>query len=254
VLDQTEVDTVHKFQGRQKEVVILTTVLDETWRGRTGLPFVDDPQLINVAVSRAIKRFILVTNYDTLPTSRHIRDLVGYIRYHNPGEDVVDSSVVSVFDLLYRAYSEHLRPLAARLRRELKYPSEDIIWTVLNDIIAEQRYAHMAASTQVLLQSLLPDLSRLTPAQRSYVQNRASVDFLVYNQVTNQPLLSIEVDGFAFHENNPGQRARDALKDAILDAHQMPLLRLPTTGSRELQQIRRALDDAEAHWARMSTQ
>jgi AAA domain/Protein of unknown function (DUF2726) len=253
VLDQSEADTVHKFQGRQKQVVILTTVLDETWRGRTGLPFVDDPQMINVAVSRAIKRFILVTNNDMLPTSRHIRDLVGYIRYHNPGEDVADSMVVSVFDLLYRAYSQRLRPLAARLRKELKYPSEDIIWTVLHDIIAEQRYAHMTASSQVLLRNLLPDLGRLTPVQRAYIQHRASVDFVVYNQITNQPLLAIEVDGFAFHENSPNQRARDALKNEILDAHQMPLLRLPTTGSREHQQIRQALDNAEAHWARLST-
>ena len=104
----------------------------------------------------------------------------------------------------------------------------------------------------MLLQNLLPDLGRLTPAQRAYVQHRASVDFVVYNRVTNQPLLAIEVDGFAFHENNPDQRARDALKNEILDAHQMPLLRLPTTGSRERQQIRRALDDAEAHWALLS--
>jgi superfamily I DNA and/or RNA helicase len=125
VLDQAKADTVHKFQGRQKQVVVLTTVLDETWRGRTRLPFVDDPQMINVAVSRAIQRFILVTNYDMLPTSRHIRDLVGYIRYHNPGEDVADSTVVSVFDLLYRGYSQRLRPLAARLRKELKYPSDE---------------------------------------------------------------------------------------------------------------------------------
>ena len=209
--------------------------------------------MINVAVSRAIQRFILVTNYDMLSTSRHIWDLVGYIRYHNPGEDVVDSTVVSVFDLLYRAYSQRLRPLAARLRKELKYPSEDIIWTVLYDIIAEQRYAHMTASPQVLLRNLLPDLDRLTPAQRAYIQHRASVDFVVYNRVTNQPLLAIEVDGFAFHENNPDQRARDALKDEILDAYQMPLLRLPTTGSREQQQIRQELDKAEAHWARLST-
>ena len=252
VLDQTEADTVHRFQGRQKQVVILSTVLDETWRGRTGLPFVDDPQLINVAVSRAIQRFILVTNYDMLLTSRHIRDLVGYIRYHNPGEEVTDSTIVSVFDLLYRAYSQRLRPLAARLRKELKYPSEDIIWTVLHDIIAEQRYAHMTVGSQVLLRNLLPNLGSLTPAQRAYIQHRASVDFVVYNRVTNQPLLAIEVDGFAFHENNPDQRARDALKNEILAAHQMPLLRLPTTGSREHQQIRRALDNAEAHWARLS--
>ncbi|WP_312864466.1 AAA domain-containing protein [Saccharopolyspora phatthalungensis] len=251
-LDQIEAHTIHKFQGRQKKVVILTTVLDETWRGKTGLRFVDDPQMINVAVSRAVQRFILVTNYDMLPTSRHIRDLVGYIRYHNPGEEVADSAVISIFDLLYTAYSERLRPLAARLKKELKYPSEDIIWTVLHDILAEQQYAHLTVSCQILLRNLLSDLSRLTPEQLAYVRNRASVDFVVYNRVTNQPLLAIEVDGFAFHENNPAQLKRDLVKNEILRAYQMPLLRLPTTGSREAQRIREALDHAEAHWARLS--
>ena len=253
LLDQAEIDTVHKFQGRQKQVVILTTVLDETWRGRTGHAFVDDPQLINVAVSRAIRRFILVTNFDMLPTSRHIRDLVGYIGYHSPGDEVTDSAVVSVFDLLYQAYSRRLRPLAARLRSELKYKSEDIIWTVLHDILAEPRYAHLTVIPQVLLRNLVPDPAALTLAQLAYVQHRASVDFVVYNRVTSRPLLAIEVDGFPFHENKPQQRERDALKDEILAARQMPLLRLATTGSREPQRIRRELDDSEAHWARLST-
>jgi AAA domain/Protein of unknown function (DUF2726) len=252
VLHQTEADTVHKFQGRQKQVIVLSTVLDETWRGRTGLPFVDDPQLVNVAVSRAIRRFILVTNSDTLPMSRHIRDLVGYIRYQDPDKDVADSTVVSVFDLLYREYSPRLRQLKARLRHELNYQSEDIIWTVLHEIIAEQRYAHLTVSFQVLLRNLLPGLSRLTAAQLAYVKHHASVDFVVYNRVTNQPLLAIEVDGFAFHENNPEQLARDAIKDDILRAHQMPLLRLSTTGSGEHRRIRQALDDAEVHWAGLS--
>jgi AAA domain/Protein of unknown function (DUF2726) len=246
VLDEVEVDTIHKFQGRQKQVIILMTVLDETPRGRTGLPFVDDPQKINVAVSRAIQRFIVVTNYDLLPASRHIRDLVGYIRYHHPGEDVVDSAVVSVFDLLYSAYSERLVPLAARLRKERGYKSEDIIWTVLHDILAEERYAHLKVGAQVLLLELLPDKSGLTARQRDYVQDRASVDFVVYNPVTNQPLLAIEVDGFAFHENRPDQRVRDALKNEILATHRIQLLRLRTTDSGEYRRIRQELDDAEA--------
>ncbi|WP_223198865.1 AAA domain-containing protein [Solihabitans fulvus] len=252
-LDQIEADTVHRFQGRQKQVVIMTTVLDETWRGRTGLSFVDDPQMINVAVSRAIQRFILVTNHDLLPTSRHIQDLIGYIRYHIPDEEIVDSSVVSVFDLLYTAYSQRLRPLAARLRRELRYPSEDIAWTVLNDVFAEPRYAHMKAVPQVLLKNLLPNFDRLTPDQAAYVRRRASIDFVVYNRVTNRPLLAIEVDGFAFHENNPIQLRRDAIKNEILAVHDMPLLRLPTTGSGEQQRIRDALTDAESRWAHRST-
>jgi very-short-patch-repair endonuclease len=252
LIDQIESDTVHKFQGRQKQVVILTTVLDEGWRGRTGLTFVDDPRMINVAVSRAVRRFILVTNHAMLPTSRYIRDLIGYIRYHNSDEEVVDSAVISMFDLLYRDYNERLRPLAARLKNEMTYRSEDIIWTALHDILAEDDYAHLTAGYQVLVRNLLVDLSRLTPRQEAFVQRRASVDFVVYNQVTNRPLLAIEVDGFAFHENNPAQLERDAIKDEILRAHEMPVLRLSTTGSGEDQRIRQALDDAEAHWAQMS--
>lgn len=254
VLDQVEADTIHRFQGRQKQVVILTTVLDETWRGRTGLPFVDDPQMINVAVSRAIRRFILVTNNDMLPTSRHIQDLVGYIRYHNPGDEVVDSAVISVFDLLYTAYSQRLRPLAARLGKKFRYPSENIVWTVLNDIFTEPDYTHLTAIPQVLLKNLLPNLDRLTPSQVAYVKNRASLDFVVYNRVTNRPLLAIEVDGFEFHENKPTQLKRDALKNEILRVHDLPLLRLPTTGSGEPQRIRDALSRAEAHWAHRSAQ
>ncbi len=104
----------------------------------------------------------------------------------------------------------------------------------------------------MLLKNLLPNSDRLTPAQTAYVKNRASLDFVVYNRVTNQPLLAIEVDGFAFHENKPTQLARDALKNEILRVHDLPLLRLPTTGSGEQQRILDALISAESHWARRS--
>lgn len=237
----------HNGGGRsnQREVDVMSTVLDETWRGHTGLRFVDDPQLVNVAVSRAVRRFILVTNHDTLPRSRHLRDLVGYIRYHDPKNDVVDSAVISVFDLLYRAYSDRLQALRGRLRHELRYPSEDIVWTVLHELLAEERYAHLMVSPHVLVKGLLPDLDRLTAAQRSYVDRRAEIDFVVYNRITNQAVLAIEVDGFTYHENNPAQLVRDALKNEILRTYGLPLLRLPTTGSDENRRIRNALDAAD---------
>jgi len=77
------------------------------------------------------------------------------------------------------------------------------------------RYAHLTVIPQVLLRNLVPNPATLTLAQLAYVGHRASVDFVAYNRVTNQPLLAIEVDGFAFHENKPEQRERDALKDEI---------------------------------------
>lgn len=245
-IEKIDADTVHKYQGRQKSIMIMTTVLDETWRGQTGLPFVDDPQMINVAVSRAVAKFILVTNHDLLSKSRYVRDLIDYIGYHALGNGVVRSDVVSMFDLLYREYSARLMPLAARLKNELRYRSEDIAWTVLNDVLAEKQYEHLTASPQVLLRNILVDVDRLTPRQATYVGNRASVDFVVYNRVSNRPVLAIEVDGFAYHENDPTQLERDALKDDIFRLYGMSLLRLPTTGSQEEPKIRAALDRAQA--------
>ena len=249
VLDGIDVNTVHKFQGRQKEMVVLTTVLDETRYGRTGLPFVDEPKLINVAVSRAKQRFVLVTNHDMMPRSRHIRDLVGYIRYQDLGDGVADSSIISIFDLLYQDFSQRLEALRKRILRRTEYPSENIAWTVLGEILGEEGNEHLTAVPQVLLKNLFPDQSRLTQRQRTLVKHRSSVDFVVYNRVTNQALLAIEVDGFKYHEDNPAQLERDGVKDAIFREHDMPILRLPTTGSREQERIRRALADAADHWA-----
>lgn len=53
-----KVDTVHKYQGREKDVIILTTVVNEINE------FVDNPNLINVAVSRAVDKLIVVVSAD----------------------------------------------------------------------------------------------------------------------------------------------------------------------------------------------
>lgn len=59
-------DTVHKFQGREQDVIIMTTVIDSSLAGQRGLRFVDDPCLINVAVSRASKTVYALLADDTL--------------------------------------------------------------------------------------------------------------------------------------------------------------------------------------------
>lgn len=52
--DGAEADTIHKYQGREKDVIIFNTV-----RSKIG-EFIDNPNLINVAVSRAVNEFIVV--------------------------------------------------------------------------------------------------------------------------------------------------------------------------------------------------
>lgn len=51
---QYEVATVHKFQGREKDAIILTSVDNVIGT------FVDDPNMLNVAVSRAAKTLCVI--------------------------------------------------------------------------------------------------------------------------------------------------------------------------------------------------
>ena len=91
------VSTVHKFQGRENDVIILSTVSNEIQE------FIDDPHLLNVAVSRAKKKFILAVTGNDIKDS-NIRDLIDYITYYN-GE-VKESQICSIFDILYGQYAE----------------------------------------------------------------------------------------------------------------------------------------------------
>jgi hypothetical protein len=239
------VDTVYKLQGRQRRMVILTTVLSETGAGRTGLKFVDDPSLVNVAVSRATDHFVLVTNHQKLPRSRHLRDLIGYIEYRYPDEQPEGSRVVSVFDLLYREHDDVLGPLVERLSAGVGSPAERIVAVIVGDILAEPEHRHLRVQSQILLCNLTPAPDALGKDQRAFIRSRSSVDFVIYNRVTRRPVLAIEVDGFRFHEDRPEQLRRDAIKDSILKLLGIPLLRLATTGSDEERRIREALANAE---------
>ncbi|MFD0362809.1 AAA domain-containing protein [Nocardia sp. GCM10030253] len=243
LIDSIESDTVHKFQGREKDAVVMTTVLDDTRSSRSALEFADDPKLINVAVSRAMRLFVLVTHPSELPKSRHLRDLIGYIRYRDPDNAVVDSDVVSIFDLLYTDREERQRKHPHIGWGRTEFPSEDIALTMLEEVLTEPGRSHLAIHRQVFLQHAFPrGLDRLDDQHREFVQRRASFDFVLYNRITNANMCAIEVDGFRTHEADPKQLARDAMKNEICRRYDFSLLRLATTGSNEAARVRRFLD------------
>ncbi|MCD8509118.1 MAG: DNA2/NAM7 family helicase [Bacillus sp. (in: Bacteria)] len=98
-----EADTVHKYQGRERDIIILTTVANAVGQN----DFVDDPNLVNVAVSRAVDQLIVVAAEGSENwKGTNLGDLVRYIKYNN--FEVMESEIRSVFDLLYKGYSERL--------------------------------------------------------------------------------------------------------------------------------------------------
>lgn len=241
VTDDIECDTVHKYQGREKDVIIMSTVLSGP-QGQFSLKFVDDPQMVNVAVSRAIRQFILVTDHELFyKKGRHIGDLIRYIQYSTLDKNIVESKVVSIFDLLYRSYSRKLLQFKEKMNPDARYQSEEALRVLLNDILSGEEFNQFDFVQGMLLRNLLNDITLLTKEEFNFVNNRASVDFVVFYKQDKSCVLVIEVDGFAFHENNPRQLQRDQMKDGILQKYDIPILRLPTNGSGEDEKIRNVL-------------
>ncbi|MES9904901.1 MAG: DUF2726 domain-containing protein [Sedimenticola sp.] len=192
----------------------------------------DDPFLINVAVSRAKNTFTLVTGDDVFAVNnRHISALVRYIEYYADEKQIHRAPVVSAFDLLYKEYDKSLEKLNARLRgSDSRYKSEQIVAQIVRNLLSQKAYRAVTFHSQIMLIQLA-SLSNeaLTLRERDFMHNRASCDFVLYFKVGKQPLAVIEVDG-GYHDT-PQQAERDALKNSILKKSGIPLLRLKTVES-----------------------
>lgn len=233
-----DVNTVHKFQGREKDTIVMTTVDDVV------TSFSDDPYLLNVAVSRAVKRFCLVASGNRQPSNSNIGDLIAYIEHHN--FQIVESEIYSVFDMLYEQYTKTRLDFLKKHRRVSAYDSENIMYAALVDLLNGRPHLSLGIICHHSLIMLIRDAGRLDAEERRYATNTAThVDFLIYSKVTKKPVLAIEVDGFHYHKPGTKQHERDKMKDRILHLYGIPALRFATNGSDEMTQVGHALDAYE---------
>ncbi|WP_042167076.1 AAA domain-containing protein [Paenibacillus gorillae] len=243
--DDIESDTIHKYQGREKPIMIMSTVLDQTRSGRNGMKFINNPCMINVAVSRAQNKFILVTDHNLFRKyGNEIGDLTRYMEYSTLDENVVESEIVSIFDLLYKEYSDKLRAFRERSRgfNASKFKSENLMEALLTELLQEPAYSGFMLGNQVLLKNLFKNVDRLENSEQQYIRHRASVDFVIYHKLDKTAVLAIEVDGVEFHENKPEQLKRDRMKNDIFTKYELKLKRFATNESGEEQKIRELLD------------
>lgn len=234
-------ETAHKFQGRGAGTVVLSTVLNAHDRAATQ-DFYDSDALTNVIVSRAKDRFIVVTAHGGVRLSRNIRTLLEYIEMYDPNA-VIESDIVSIFDVLYSAYSASLeRYSRAKWSNWKRTPAENVADLCLREVLADPKYSTFGYHTEVPLWEALPNTRRLSEEQRAFVFTDSALDFGVFSRVTGRLVLAIEVDGWEYHGNNKEQQQRDARKDSIMAAYGVPVLRLATNESGEERRIREALD------------
>lgn len=225
-----EIATVHKFQGREKDDIIISTVQQEI------TDFTDKPELLNVAVSRAKRRLrVVVSNYEANKNT-NIGSLVKYIKYNN--FEIKRGEVFSVFDLLCKGYEKRRKQYLEGKRRVSEYDSENIMYTVIEQVLQMEQFSEFDVVTHQPLNAIISDPYKLNDKETLFAMNPMShVDFLIYNKIDKSPVLAVEVDGYTYHDKNARQQERDGIKDTVFEKYNIPLIRFNTTGSGEKEKL-----------------
>lgn len=214
--------TVHKYQGRECDDIIMSMVDSEPTE------FSDDPNLMNVAISRAKSHLYIVASGNEMPPQSNLAQLIAYVQYNN--FEVVESVTHSVFDILYRQYtSERLKYLSSTKNGgEL---SERVAFDALRSALSKMD-APFSRNIGIVchypLSRLVSESLPLSKDENDFVMSPLShVDFLLYNTLTLRPLATIEVDGWRYHKQEV-QKVRDSMKDCILSRCNLKPIRLST--------------------------
>ncbi|WP_218417917.1 AAA domain-containing protein [Alteromonas lipotrueae] len=237
-IKEIKVDTAHKFQGREKDVIVYSPVA--SWPDK----FNDSPNLINVAVSRAKSNFIMVASRKLFGQhGTNIGDLIRHVEYQSMSQTIFSSKTVSIFDCLYKEYSPILNEFRRRVVNKSQFLSENLMATLLDEILKNDNYSSFTYRKNYRLSLVINDFEGLSDEERKFGSHLFShIDFLLFNIMDKQPVLAIEVDGYQFHDQNPDQLRRDELKNSILKKIDIPILRLSTKGSDEKKQIEDSLN------------
>ncbi len=223
--------TIHKYQGRENDAIIMSVVDNQI------TPFADDANMLNVAVSRAKKKFCLVLTGNDQEKHGYIMDLLDYIAYNNC--TVTDSKLASIFDYMYEQYSEQ-RMLFLKMQPQIsEYASENLTYVMLKEILSSDiRFKSLKVLCHVPLRQVVRDTSLMSERELKYAANYSThLDFLIINNVSKKPVLAIETDGYSYHKEATDQHQRDAMKNRILSSYGLPLLRFSTKGSGEREKV-----------------
>lgn len=236
-----EVDTIHKYQGRQKKVIILSTVVNDLKDSEEDFitNFITNPQLLNVAISRAIdKLYLVVSDKVYNSTNNTIAQFIDYIKYYCKSEALNCGKVTSVFDILYTEQAK--LEASSKLYKFVDSYAEQIVFDELSKILIN--YPDYKVIMHYRLSDLLNDYTGFDNDELKYIKNpRTHVDFVIFDKITHKPKVCIEVDGTKYHDYAPKQISHDEIKDRALMQNKIPILRLKTNHSDEINKIIKCL-------------
>lgn len=123
------------------------------------------------------------------------------------------------------------------------YESENLMNAVIEKVLSQPVFQNLDYVMHQPLKMLIRDPEKLDDAECRFAMNVLThTDFVIFNKLDKMPVLVVEVDGYAFHANNPKQLARDTMKDGILEKYEIPILRIKTNESGEERRLEQKLN------------
>lgn len=202
-----EISTVHKFQGRERDDIIISCVGDQLNN------FTDGTYLVNVAISRAQKHLFLVMSGNKQLRKGNIYELAQYIYYVNYQiEKNYVWAINSYFNTQYILHNAHI--------------TNDTTYLFLQDLLARHKQYHTLAITY---HTLLKDVLR----SHRTIDGKIYVDFIIYNKITHLPLAFIDTT----------THPMDTMKEFILKKYDFKLIHLNTLDDNDRQRIYNVLNE-----------
>ena len=120
------------------------------------------------------------------------------------------------------------------------------MYDALLEILSKDEFSSLEVVCHLPMNMLISDFDLLNDEEIKYATNPLThIDFVIVNKLSKLPILLIEVDGVAYHQEGSKQAERDKLKNSILAKYQLPFIRLKTNGSEEKERIAQMLKRGE---------
>lgn len=219
--DDKRAGTIHTFQGKGAKKVYFSTVLNDLSfcnRHIKGSHNLFTSELVNVAVSRAKSKFVLVTDRKYFQKNRvfvrEINNLIDYIKIYG---EKIDDDTSCWYDYLYKNIPYY--------KRNNLYDNEyeEVTHQSINAILKGTPYICCA---KIFLTELVLNEEFLNnnPIIRDYIRNGAHADFSIFDNRTGRLKVVVELDGK--NHNKTSQKIKDSYKDIAFSAISIPVIRI----------------------------
>ena len=193
------------------------------------MDFLNNPNLINVAISRAKEHLYVIASHELLnQNGTLLNDLDKYVSYYSASSKKEKSKVFSVFDLMFNDYAPILEKMRKKMLRISQFESENIIATILNYLCKTRKDGLLAFKFNYPLYKIINADEVSNIEDKNFILSPGThCDFVVFDKLDKKIRLIIEVDGKQ-HEDFL-QKQRDERKDRILQGAGLKLIRIKTT-------------------------